>query len=176
MSLGIDLDVAPPAAASGDVLEAVAAHVRRVFTPDRDPWEHSPYRWIKDLAPARRSKAGALIVEYWLRAAGLDPSKVRGQSADMTVTGHNVTVKLSTLWETGQYHFQAVTGSAPTLALVGVRPDGLDLWLLPTATAAGHLDHGKAGWVTIDAARPAAWVEDHRATAALARAYLGGPA
>jgi hypothetical protein len=101
---------------------------------------------------------------------------------------HQVEIKLSTLWDTGQFVFQQLRDQDYRyVILLGVTPDEAKVWILPKNVAMKHStpQHtGGAGaetrWLSFDASQPPAWLARYggtheRALAAVNRYLKPGP-
>lgn len=191
---GLDLPAAPAPVGDDDAAQASfadhAAALEAAYAAGQpDPWAGSRYAWIRNLAPARRGKAGGQLVDRWLRATGVDVAPRLNSEHDRVVAGRKAEIKLSTLWTgTGEYTFQQLRDQDyELLILLGVSPEKVHAWVLPKHAALAHLtaDMGArtagadARWLTFPAARPPAWLAPYGGplpTALDALATLTSPA
>lgn len=140
-----------------DAFAALAERVRPHFAPADDPWADSPYAWVKRLPSVSRGRAGTAIVEQWARSQGHDVVRARGHDHDLNIGSERVKVKMSTLWDTGEYTFQGVRdGAYDSLTLLGVSPQIAHLWIVPRHTALENT--ARAGWITVTPTRIPAWL------------------
>jgi hypothetical protein len=168
------------------LLEAFdAARIELTATPGDDPWENSPFRWIRELQSRRRGKAGELIVTNWLRSEGLEVGRSASSGSDRTVGLQQVEIKLSTLWDNGQFVFQQIRDQDYRyMVLLGITPESAQVWVVPKTVAMRHSTPQHTGakgaetrWLAFDAANPPSWLSRYggnseRALAAVTR-YLG---
>jgi hypothetical protein len=114
------------------VLLQAIEDVRSVTTNrNSDAWINSPYRWIKDIAsPVNRGIACSNIVE-----------KIIEQTS---CTSQVLSIKTSTLWDTGRFKFQQVrpSQSFDTLVLFGIAPNALFFWGLTKETMIEQIKAG----------------------------------
>jgi hypothetical protein len=161
-----------------------AARTELETTTGDDPWETSPFRWIRDLQSRRRGKAGELIISNWLRELNVTVGRSSSSGSDRTAGLQQVEIKLSTQWDTGQFAFQQLRDQDyHYVILLGITPDEARIWVLPKAVAMRHSTPQHTGsqgaetrWLCFDAANPPVWLDRYggtpqRSMAAVAR-YL----
>jgi hypothetical protein len=126
---------APANTTAADLVDACAA-VGATYqaSDDSNPWESSPYKWLRDLSSRKKGAAGEKIIEKWLSANGCILTAPGSSQADRRVNGHPIEIKLSTEWENGIYKFQQIRDqSYEHIILFGVRPQALNVWCVPKA-------------------------------------------
>jgi hypothetical protein len=177
LDLTMAVELPLPGAPAQEAFATLANGVRAQFVPAVDPWAGSPYRWLKDLPTATRSKAAVTLLAAWLSRAGIPVVRRSGPGGHQLVSGvDRVEVKLSTAWATGEYRFQGVhDGPVERFALLGVSPDQVHLWLVPRAAAVDRLE-GSAGWISVCAAAPPGWLSRFGGDPAHALRLLSTPA
>jgi hypothetical protein len=165
-----------------------AARVELQSSAGDDPWEHSKFRWIRELQSRRRGKAGELVVTNWLRSEGFEVGRSTSSDSDRSVGLHQVEIKLSTLWDTGQFVFQQLRDQDYRyVILLGITPNEARIWVLPKAVAMRHSTPQHTGasgaetrWLSFDAANPPAWITPYGGNTDQAlvavKKYLGGRA
>lgn len=153
-----DGEDAPPAEQQHQqAMLALAGALESKFRPAEDPWAASPYAWLKNLPSVSRARAATALVAAWATHtdAALAPTRRRG-GRGLLLGPHETVVKVSTQWSDGSLVFQGLTaGPHERVALLGVRPHTVNLWLLPSDVAVEMAD--PRGWLTI----PAAGAEEH---------------
>lgn len=127
----------------------------------QDPWEHSEYRWIRALPPAARATAAHTLLHRWLTAAGVPTGNThKSKGCDLhlpTQARPHTKIITSTLWSGGEFNFQGLaTSTYDTLALFGIAPHRIYLWVLPQTTAVEHLN--KSSWLTISIPNTPNWL------------------
>lgn len=95
------------------LLASIAGALMADYAPaDADPWDGSPFEWIKKTSSSRRrGKIGEQLVAGWSAAKGLDVVASPDSDADRIVHGYRIEVKFSSMWETGIYKFQQLRRS-----------------------------------------------------------------
>ena len=137
-----------------------------------DMWAGSPYRWLRALSSRARGSAGEGIVAGWLEGHGFTVMPPSSTDHDRRVGDVKIEVKLSTLWSSGILRFQQLRDQDyDVVALLGVSPRLLQLWVVPKAVIWQHAvgQHSGAGatetrWLTIDPADPPGWLAPYGGT------------
>jgi hypothetical protein len=122
-----------------------------------DPWEHSPFRWIRTMPAPSRAKVAVDIVDLVLRGAGFVVVPRTGPGHDRVVQSTRVQVRFSTLWSAGWYTFQKIKASPgyDAMVLLGLSPRGAHAWVVDQDTAVALAAAGtEAGWLTVNPASP----------------------
>ncbi len=98
-----------------------------------DPWEGSPFAWIKYCASSRKRGAiGEKLVAAWCAAKEFDVAKSPESQADRIIEGHRIEIKLSTSWESGLYRFQQIRDQHyEFLFALGLSPFDAHAWIIP---------------------------------------------
>lgn len=168
----------PPAddTAAQHAFTRLANQVRSTFVPDNDPWADSPYAWVKQLPSASRGRAGVALVHRWSRTNGFDVTGRREKGHDLVAGTERLEVKMSTLWASGDYTFQAVRDTGyDTLVLLGISPHHVHLWAVPREAALSNVDRTTGnGWITVPAASPPDWLAGYGGSPAHTRRVLTG--
>jgi hypothetical protein len=124
-------------------------------------------------------------VAGWLHSEGFVVGRSASSDSDRSVGLHQVEIKLSTLWDTGQFVFQQLRDQDYRyVILLGVTPDEAKVWILPKNVAMKHSTPQHTGgtgaetrWLSFDAAEPPSWLSryggDNTRALAAARRYLG---
>jgi len=104
-----------------------------------DPWEASPFAWIRMQPPARKGAIGVALVRGWAESAGLRTGRASHSDHDLTICGLKIEVKLSTLWASGVFKFQQLRDQDyEHLCLLGLEPQAARLWTVPKLVALQH--------------------------------------
>lgn len=158
------------------VLAGIADALQAEYIPTgADPWEGSPFAWIRSRPSRQRGKIGEQLVSGWCAARGLDVVRSPSSDADRVIEGQSVEIKLSTLWQSGVYKFQQIRDQDyDQLFCLGVSPFAAHAWLLPKPVLHEHVightgQHTGAGgadtaWLSFAAVRPHAWMEPYGGT------------
>lgn len=172
LDLGIPaaLDLSDPAASDleQDQFAQLAKDVAAAQPRATDPWEHSPYRWFKQLPSARRGSIGQVLLARWLTHCGVPHAPRHGDGDHDLVIGAGpdpirAQVRVSTLWSGGEFIFQGIkAGQYDQVLLLAVGPHQVQLWAVPQGQALANLN--AAGWITVTAGRAPAWMAPYGGT------------
>ena len=126
--------------------------------PGVDPWEASPFGWIKK-GPSRQVGAiGERLVSAWCAAKGLDVVKSPDSEADRIIEGRRVEIKFSTLWQSGVYKFQQIRDQNYDLVFaLGISPLDAHAWVISKAVLNRYVI-GHMGQHTGAEARDTSWL------------------
>lgn len=152
-------------------LAAIAGPLQADYVPKNDPWEGSPFAWIRSVSSRRRGKIGEQLVAGFLASKGFGVDRVRDSQADLLVNGHRVEIKFSTLWEQGTYTFQQIRDqNYEALICLGISPFDAHCWAVDKKTlrrrVIGKLSqHGGAkgidtAWMSFAPDKPYDWLSD----------------
>jgi hypothetical protein len=150
-----------------------------------DPWEGSPFAWIKGRPSRQVGAIGEKLVAGWCAAKGFDVTAAQSTEADRVIHGYRVEVKFSTLWANGGYKFQQVRDQAyDYLFCLGVSPVDAHAWLVPKASLFDHVightgQHtGASGtdtaWLGFQSTAPPEWLDQFGGTLAAVAAIMNG--
>ena len=156
-----------------DAVFRVADRIRGSRPAEPNPWQGSPFEWIKGLTSAGRGKVGQQIVQVLLSDLGLSSGPSVGSGSDIMVGNSRVEVKMSTLWKAGTYKFQQIRDQDyHFLICLGLSPFSAHMWVFEKdalfslrGSAKGFAGQhtGKAAldtlWLTIDPENPYPWLE-----------------
>lgn len=168
------------------VLAGLAESLREQYEGDKvDPWEGSPFAWIKKRPSRQIGAIGEKLVAGWCATKDFDVVRSPDSEADRIVEGHRVEVKFSTLWENGGYKFQQVRDQDyDHLFCLGVSPFASHAWVVPKDVLYEHVigvtgQHtGATGtdtaWIGFKAADPPPWIRPFGGTLAHACEILAG--
>lgn len=152
----------------------IAENLRNDYVTERatDPWEGSPYAWIKKQPPRTVGKIGEQLIAGWTAARGFDVARCRDSQADLVINSHRIEVKFSTLWESGVYKFQQIRDQNYEYCVcLGVSPHVASCWVLPKTVVLqfliGH-NHGQhtgaagteTSWLGFVPGHPEPWMDD----------------
>lgn len=115
------------------LLASIAAGLESDYVrPNVSPWDGSPFEWILRVSSRRRGAIGEKLVAGWCAAKDFDVLKPRNSDADRIINNVRVEIKMSTLWENGQYKFQQIRDQEyDFLFALGISPFDAHAWLLP---------------------------------------------
>ncbi len=163
------------------MLASIAATLKSDYADDRhDPWEGSPFQWIRTRPSRQVGKIGEQLVAGWCAAKGLDVAACPDSEADRLIAGRRVEIKMSTLWASGVYKFQQIRDQNYQFAIcLGLSPFDAHCWVIPKRVLRRHvLEHtpqhrGRRGtdtfWLSFRPQDPPAWLK--RYGGRLAEAY-----
>lgn len=147
----IDTEVAALAKVSSKIEQDYKA-------PLVDPWQGSPFTWIRARSSRTVGAIGEKLVEGWSAGNGFEVSRTGDSEADRIIHGHRVEIKFSTLWKSGVYKFQQIRNQKYDYCLcLGVSPFEAHAWLIPKAVLLEHVI-GKMGQHTGAAGADTAWL------------------
>lgn len=164
------------------LLALLAATLRKDYLKEgeKDPWEGSPFAWIRTCPSRQVGKIGEQLVAGWCAAKGLDVSASKGTAADRVIAGRRVEIKFSTLWKSNVYKFQQIRDQEyDYLVCLGVSPFDAHCWVISKTLLYCHVightpQHtGRTGkdtfWISVSPASPPGWLR--KSGGRLAAAY-----
>jgi hypothetical protein len=164
------------------VIASISALLRTQYIQEGalDPWEGSPFAWIRTLRSRQIGKVGEQLVAGWCAAKGLDVVNSPDSEADRIIGGRRIEIKLSTLWASGIYKFQQIREQNYEYAIcLGISPFDAHCWVIPKDLlrqfVIGHTPQhkGSAGtdtfWISVTPTNPPEWLVPTGGT--LARAF-----
>ena len=129
------------------------------YPQQKAEWEGSPFEWIVHfLSSSEKGAVGKQLVRNLLAQHEFTVSKTTSKNSDMTVNGHTVAVKFSTLWKNEVYTFQQIRNQDYDILLcLGISPKNAHAWVARTSDIAwntiAHQHGGKRGkddwWVSV---------------------------
>lgn len=147
--------------------------VKRAYekTPQHD-WSNSPFAWLRTLPSRSKGAAAESMIETWARSQGLTVKRSESSEFDRLIEGQRVEIKMSTLWQSGQFKFQQIRDQSYDLCLcLGIEPQRIRVWLLPKSVLHQHVightgQHTGAAasdtfWLSFDAAAPPSWMKPY---------------
>ena len=161
-------------------LGRISMQLKNSYVRSVDPWENSPFKWIKSLPSRTVGKVGEELITLWLRKKGFRVSRAGDVEADLIVNGRRVEVKFSTLWDAGFYKFQQLRDQDYDYAIcLGLSPYEVHCWLLPKYLLMKHVighrpqHKGKEGqdtyWLQVKPSEVEPWMREYGGT--LSQAY-----
>lgn len=151
------------------LLSSAAQYIKPEFQKDHSTWAGSPFEWVLTLPSGSKGKLGKRLVYQWCAVKGLSIGTSPDSDADMTINGHRVEVKFSTLWENGIYKFQQIRDQNYEYAVcLGISPFDAHCWVLSKKIlkkyVIGHLGQhtGLSGqdtaWFAVNPREPLEWL------------------
>lgn len=148
-----------------------------------DPWEGSPFKWIKSLPSRTVGAIGEQLVAGWSAAKGFDVTRTGDSQADRIIEGHRVEIKFSTLWRNGGYKFQQIRDQDYDYCFcLGVSPFDAHAWLIPKSIlleyVIGHMGQhtGAQGsdtsWLGFEVGKPYEWMKPYGSSLAAVNELL----
>src|SRR5512138_990676 len=152
-----------------DLLASAAKFIKPEFQRKQSSWAESPFEWVITLPSASKGKLGKRLVYQWCALKGLSIDGCPDSQADMTINGHRVEIKFSTLWENGIYKFQQIREQNYEYAVcLGISPFEAHCWVIRKALlqkyVIGHMGQhtGMTGqdtsWITVNPTCPPDWL------------------
>lgn len=142
------------------------------ITDAPDPWEGSPFAWIRTRQSRQVGAIGEKLMAGWCAAKGCDVMRSNTTDYDRIVNGHRVEIKFSTLWTSGVYKFQQIRDQDyDHMMCIGISPWDASLWVLPKSvllekvigTMGQHT--GASGtdtaWLSFPATEPLEWMKPY---------------
>ena len=152
-----------------ELLATAANYIKEEFSRHSSAWEGSPFEWVIILPSSSKGALGKRLVYQWCALKNLAVDRSPDSDADMTVNGHRVEVKFSTLWRSGIYKFQQIRDQNYEYGIfLGLSPFQAHCWVISKDIlkkyVIGHMGQhtGSAGqetaWLTVNPADPPAWL------------------
>lgn len=152
-----------------ELLATAANFIKKDFEKKSLAWKGSPFEWVITLPSSSKGALGKRLVYQWCALMDLAVDKSPDSDADMTVNGHRVEVKFSTLWESGIYKFQQIRDQNYEYGIfLGVSPFQAHCWVISKEIlkkhVIGHLGQhtGSTGqetsWLTVIPNNPPEWL------------------
>ncbi len=156
-----------------ELLAGIAAVLKNDYVREGvlDPWEGSPFQWIRKVGSSRRvGKIGEQLVAGWCAAKGFDVTKSRNSEADRIIGGRAMEIKFSTLWDSGVYKFQQLRDQDYEYAIcLGLSPFTAHCWIISKELLKQHVighrpqHKGQTGtdtfWLSFPASQPDKWLQ-----------------
>lgn len=153
------------------LLSTAANYIKNDFDLSNEIWKDSPFKWVKNLSSGSKGRLGKHLVYQWCALKGLPVGRAPDSDADMSINGHRVEIKFSTLWGKGIYKFQRIRNQNYEYAVcLGISPHNAHCWVINKSillsNVIGHLgQHTGAGgqetaWITITPTDPPAWLSE----------------
>ncbi len=125
---------------------------------DANRWAGSPFAWLMNCPSRSKGAIAERLVEGWCADKGFTVERSPSSEADRVIEGHQVEIKLSTLWASGVYRFQQVRNQDyEHLFCLGISPWDVHAWLLPKPVLLEHVI-GHTGQHTGASGQDTAWI------------------
>jgi len=152
-----------------ELLATAANYIKKDFEKNTFAWDGSPFEWVLTLPSSSKGSLGKRLVYQWCALMDLAVDKSPDSDADMTVNGHRVEVKFSTLWKSGIYKFQQIRDQNYEYGIfLGVSPFQAHCWVVSKDIlrkyVIGHMGQhtGSSGqetaWLTVYPNNPPEWL------------------
>ena len=152
-----------------ELLATAANYIKEDFTWHSSAWEGSPFEWVITLPSSSKGALGKRLVYQWCALKNLAVDRSPDSDADMTVNGHRVEVKFSTLWRSGIYKFQQIRDQNYEYGIfLGLSPFQAHCWVISKDIlkeyVIGHMGQhtGSSGqetaWLTVNPGNPHEWL------------------
>ena len=141
-----------------DLLATATNYIRKEFEKSESPWTGSPFEWILTLPSGSKGALGKRLVYQWCALKNLSVDRSPDSDADMTVNGHRVEVKFSTLWKSGIYKFQQIRDQNYEYGIfLGISPFQAHCWVISKDTLQEYVI-GHMGQHTGSSGQETAWL------------------
>ena len=146
--------------------------IRSRLQVQNDQWKSSPFEWVLQLPARTKSKLGKHLVMSYLARNGLRISETRNKSGVMILVDSKiVSIKFSTLWDSGNYKFQQIRNSGyDYLLCFGLSPNDAHCYLFEKDYVIRHANEQHKGtrgaeyWISINPNDPPTWTKGYGST------------
>lgn len=149
-------------------LATAAKYIQKELEEQSDFWKNSPFEWVLQLPAAKKGKLARHLVSDWLANNGYSIENPKKSYASISVNGHLIAVKFSTLWTNGVYKFQQIRSRGyDSLICLGISPNEAHSWIFPREYAIEHATPQHKGakdaeyWMAIDPENPPEWAKSN---------------
>lgn len=154
-------------------LANISTELSKAYLPDaNDPWNGSPFQWIKSLPSRTVGAVGEKLVAKWAESKGFLVEKTGDSEADRLIHGHRIEIKLSTLWASGGYKFQQIRNqNYEHCFCIGLSPFEVHAWLIPKSVlekyVIGHMgqhtgaDGADTAWLGFEVGKEYDWMKPY---------------
>lgn len=167
------------------LLASIAATVKADYVKAgaANPWEGSPFEWIKTRPSRQVGAIGEQLIAGYCAAKALDVTRSPNSDADRVIGARRIEIKFSTLWDSGDFKLQQIRDQDYEFAIcLGLSPFDAQCWVISKEVLRQHVightpQHtGKGGtdtfWLCFKAEQPPEWLSAHGGTLAQAYAVL----
>ena len=163
-------------------------NLAKVYSKSDDPWEGSPFKWIRMLENTPKGDVGAELICGWLSQNGyvVDTGEPRGPY-DLCVSGEEASITVEMKTATGlpgkKLRFDQFRRQDWDFAiLLALWPDDVHIWIIPYSVIYDNVSgqHGgkkakETSWLTnLNPSRPPQWIDQYGGHPDQALAYLRG--
>lgn len=144
-----------------------------------DPWDGSPFAWLKNIPSGTRGKVFQELVERLCADSGLRVTPSPDSDADRIIAGLRSEIKGSTLWKSGIYKFQQIRDqNYRILICLGISPFDAHCWAIPKVDVMALWNAGiirsqhrgargsDTAWIELNPATPPDWLRPYGGTLA----------
>ena len=149
-------------------LATSASYIQKELEEQSDLWKDSPFEWVVQLPAAKKSKLARHLVTEWLRNSDFSVNNPKKSFTSLSIDGHIIAIKFSTLWINGVYKFQQIRAEGYDLILcLGISPDKVHSWVFSCEYALKHATpqhksaKGAEFWMAIAPDDPPEWAIEH---------------
>jgi hypothetical protein len=145
-------------------------HVKNKIVNEKfDKWSNSKHKWVRELQSGSKGRVGELFIEEWFSLEGIKVQPSRNGEGDRFISGLEIEIKLSTLWERGVLCFQQIRDQKYDLVFfIGILPDKVYFWSVPKDIAIKYSvpqHSGKDGndtkWLLVDCNNIPDWLSSY---------------
>ncbi|MBN8654200.1 MAG: site-specific DNA-methyltransferase [Anaerolineae bacterium] len=150
---------------------ATSSALREELEETNELWSNSPFEWAVKLPPRKKGKLGGKLIASWLASKDLRIDTSKDSSETISINGHKIAIKFSTLWTNKTYKFQQIRSTGYEFVLcLGISPFEINCWIFERKYALEHAKKQHKGgakseyWITIDPKNPPEWAREHGGT------------
>ena len=176
MHMSENAEPTPTSDSQFELLATISHRIKSVYERPENPWEDSPFGWIRNQPSRRVGMIAEQLVAEWATENGFHVEKSPDSDADRIISGARVEIKSSTLWEAGGYKFQQLRDQNYSIVLcLGLSPFSAHCWALPKQAVLeawrgrfpgiGSQHGGQSGtdtaWLAVDPDAAPAWLQTY---------------
>jgi hypothetical protein len=144
-----------------EMLVATASYLKVNLQEKSDLWEGSPFEWLLQLPARQKGALGGRLVASCCASKGLSTDRSKDPGDNLTINGHKIAIKFSTLWNNGKYNFQQIRRDGYDYVLCfGISPNEAHCWILERDYAISHAksQHKSEYWISFSPKNPPEWL------------------
>lgn len=156
-----------------ELLMQYSQFLRRDYPNEEAIWEGSPFAWIQNRSSRQKGAIGEKLISGYLALKGFDVTRSPGTDSNRVIAGKFVAIKMSSLWEGGEYKFQQIRDqNYDCILCLGISPFDVHCWVIPKQVimdkwhsgeiSSQHLgqEGSDTAWLSIKPRTPPKWVRE----------------